>query len=582
MTNPFKKFRIDRLFFQSFGLLIVIIIALIAWTGYSISSKALVRTTSHYQQQLLDELNNEITTRLVTIEQISLSTSRDNELITFLRDNGDEFDRYRRYQGVQHALANLTYSIPLIQGIDLYMEHPFQGDDKSYIQFHNLSEFKNWDLPQYLEKNDFAWSEEHEIPSFQGNVPVLSFGRKIMYDNTFLGVLVVHVKADEIETLLAGHSQNINRMMTDSEGKQLLKIGKVLDQRELDRWIDTKREESGYVHIQKGKNVGDSLLVYSKLPNSNWTLIEITSWNQITASSFRLAEIISLIGLAAVLFVLLLTLFLSRQFTKPIKKLVTAMRMYSVGGQNVELPTDYENEFGYLFAGYRKQNERIEELYLSLQRRYEQQRKAEIEALQANINPHFLYNMLDQLNWMAIEAGQDELSRILELTGRMFRIGLSNGASFIPISEELVHIESYLEIQQLRRSGGLDYTIDVPEELYSFYIPKLTLQPFVENSIVHGFNKQSSGHIGIKMEQDDENGQLRITIEDNGAGLKQAVPETAKRRTGGYGVRNVKERIDGYFGERYGVVLAERAEGGTRVEITLPLLTEPLSREGTA
>lgn len=86
------------------------------------------------------------------------------------------------------------------------------------------------------------------------------------------------------------------------------------------------------------------------------------------------------------------------------------MGVYSVGGNNVELPVDYQNEFGYLFAGYRKQNERIEELYLSLQRRYEQQRKAEIEALQANINPHFLYNTLDQLNWMAIDAGRMRLA----------------------------------------------------------------------------------------------------------------------------------------------------------------------------
>ncbi|WP_094096245.1 cache domain-containing sensor histidine kinase [Paenibacillus physcomitrellae] len=585
MTNPFKKYRIDRLFFQSFALVIIIFIALIAWTGYSLSSKSLVRTTSHYQQQLLDELNNEITTRMVTIEQISLSTSRDNELITFLRDNGDEYDRYRRYQGVQHALANLTYSIPLIQGIDLYMEHPFQGDDKSYIQFHDLSELKKWDLSQYLQKNDFAWSEEHEVSSFQGHVPVLSFARKIMYENTYLGVLVIHIKAKEIQTLLAGHSEGSNRIMTDGEGRQLLKIGNVLDQKELEGWIDTRREESsGYVHIQSGQKQEDSLLVYSRLPNSNWTLIEITSWKQITASSFRLAEIIGFIGVIAILFVLLLTHLLSRQFTKPIKKLVTAMRMYSVGGQQPELPTDYENEFGYLFAGYRKQNERIEELYLSLQRRYEQQRKAEIEALQANINPHFLYNMLDQLNWMAIEAGQDELSRILELTGRMFRIGLSNGDSFIPISEELVHIESYLEIQQLRRSGGLDYTIEVPEELGVYYMPKLTLQPFVENSIVHGFNKQSHGHIRIRMEHDNE--RLRIVIEDNGTGLKRIPPETPpqaqKRRTGGYGIRNVKERIDGYFGNGYGVKLSERPEGGTKVDIVLPLLAHPPNKEESA
>lgn len=573
MTNPFKKFRIDRLFFYLFSAVIVIIIALIAWTSYSISSKALVRTTSHYQQQLLDELNNEITTRLLTIEQVSLSTSRDYELITFLMNKKDEYDRYRRYVGVQNALANLTYSIPLIQGIDLYMDRPFQGESKYYIQFRDINDLNRQEWSHVLDKNDFAWSSEHEVASFQGDVPVLSFARKIMYDDNFLGVLVIHIKAEEIRSLLSGNTVDSNRMMTNSAGEQIVKIGHVLNQNELSKWIDLKDQQSGYVHIRTDSNVGDSLLVYSKLDNSNWTLIEMTSWNQITEDSFRLAEVIALIGIAAVLIVLLLTHYISRQFTKPIKELVAAMRMYSVEGNNMELSADYENEFGYLFSGYRKQNERIEELYQSVQLRYEQQRKAEIEALQANINPHFLYNMLDQLNWMAIEAGQDELSRILELMGRMFRIGLSNGDTFITIGDELEHIKSYLEIQQLRWGGGLQYAIDAPAELRPFFIPKLTLQPFVENSIVHGFNKRLHGYVHIKLVAYEDS--LFIIIDDDGSGLTQAVDEQQKRRTGGYGIRNVRERIAGYFGEEYGITLSDREVGGTRVEIILPLLTKP-------
>lgn len=217
MINPFKRFRIDRLFFLSFSVLIVVLISFIAWMSYSISSKALVQTTSHYQQQLLDELNNEITTRLVTIEQISLSTSRDNELITFLINRQDAFDRYRRYVGVERALANLTYAIPLIQGIDLYMEAPFQGDAKSYIQFRDIKDLNKQNWSHYLAQNDFAWSSEHDIPSFQGDVPVLSLARKIMYEDTYLGVLVVHVKAEEIRKLLKGKSSESNRMMTNAE-----------------------------------------------------------------------------------------------------------------------------------------------------------------------------------------------------------------------------------------------------------------------------------------------------------------------------------------------------------------------------
>jgi len=573
MINPFKKYRIDRLFFNSFALVLIAVIAVTAWTSYSNSSRALVETTSHYQQRLLDELNNEITTRLVMIEQISLSSSRDGELINFLLNRQDEFERYRRRADVESALANLTYAIPLIQGIDLYMDKPIYSERQNYIQFRNLADLDKQVWAKSLEKNDYSWSAEYRLSSTQGDIPVLSFARKIIYENDYLGVLVVHIKANEIRKLLAGNSDGSNRIMADSDGRQMMKIGDTLDQRDWSEWIDLKSDKSGYVHIPKTKGSSNTLLVYSRMDNSVWTLIEFTSWNQITASSLKLAEWIGLIGLGAVLLVLLLTHFLSRQFTKPIKKLVNAMRVYSVGGDNAELPADYQNEFGYLFAGYRKQNERIEELYLSLERRHEQQRKAEIEALQANINPHFLYNMLDQLNWMAIEAGQGELSRILELMGRMFRIGLSNGNSFIPIADELLHIRCYLEIQQIRWGDGLEYRIEAAPELLDLYVPKLTLQPFVENSIVHGFNKQRSGHVSIVL--DREGDALRIIIDDDGAGLKQPEDKQLRRHTGGYGIRNVRERIDGHFGEAFGVTLKEREEGGTRVEIILPVLAEP-------
>lgn len=574
MTNPFKKVRIDSLFFRSFAILIVMILAIIMWASYNISSSALVKTTSHYQQQLLDELNNEISTRLVTIEQLSLSSSRDNELVSLLRNNQDEFDRYRKIMNVQKSLSNLAFSIPIIQGIDVYMERPLKNEENSYIQFRDMKELDKEGWSGYLEKNDYAWTAEHEISSFQGNVPVLSFGRKILFnDSVLVGVIVIHVKAKEIRTLLAGHSAATNRMLTDSKGQEIVKVGASLKQTDLSPWVNLNTQQSGYVHIRGHSGMEDSLLVFSKRADTNWTIVEITSWSKITAGSFRLAEVIGIIGVAAVLLVLLLTLYLSRQFTKPIKKLVMAMSSYSIGGKNMELPTDYENEFGYLFAGYRKQNERIEELYRSLQQRYEQLRKAEIEALQANINPHFLYNMLDQLNWMAIEAGQDELSRILELMGQMFRIGLSNGDSFITVEKELEHIRCYLEIQQLRWGGGLQYTIEAEDEVMELYTPKLTLQPFVENSIVHGFNTRLSGQVDIRMKRDGN--RLLIIIKDDGIGIRQVVENKRKRHTGGYGIRNVRERINGYFGDCYGIELSEREEGGTQVVISLPVLTEP-------
>ncbi|UQZ86394.1 Sensor histidine kinase YehU [Paenibacillus konkukensis] len=236
------------------------------------------------------------------------------------------------------------------------------------------------------------------------------------------------------------------------------------------------------------------------------------------------------------------------------------------------LPSDYTNEFGSLFNGYRRQMERIDELLQSLKAQHKRQREAEILALQAMINPHFLYNTLDQLNWLAIEAGQEKISRILSLMGKMFRIGLSNGETMIPIRDELVHVESYLQIQSIRWGDGLTYSIEADEALKELYIPRLTLQPFVENAIIHGFHGRRTGEIRIEAEREGNAPRIEFRIYDNGVGLRADWSEKKKRRTGGYGIRNVKERIAAYLGAPYGVQLHNLDGQGTLVRIVLPVI----------
>lgn len=578
MRNPFKKYRIDHLFFGCFALLIVVVLSATVWTSYRLTSKEFVATASVNQQQLLSELNNEISTRLLMIEQISLSKSIDSALISLLDPNGeeDEFARYQRFKEVKQSLANLTNSIPLIQGIDVFMGRPRYGDSESYIQFREIGEASEQHWSSIVRRNDYAWSDEYTRHTLQGDVNVLSFVRKVMYNNKLLGYLVIHIKSDTIKEVMAGHSdQSASRMMLDASGRPILHIGEVPDSGAWPEWNARMKDNSGVFRIGNHQGKLDSLLVYSRSANFDWTMVELTPWNQITGGSVKLAKAIAVIGTAAILLSIILTMLLSRQFTKPIKRLVRAMKRYPVEGEDARLPADYENEFGYLFSEYRKLNERIEELLLSLRERHEQQRRAEIEALQANINPHFLYNTLDQLNWMAIAGGQGEMSRILELMGRMFRIGLSNGNSFITVRQEIEHMSCYLEIQQIRHGGKLDYEWDAPEELRGRYLPKMILQPFVENAVLHGFHNREGGTIRIRLRERDA--RLTIEVEDDGVGIRddRETAAPARRKTGGYGIRNVRERIAAYFGEEYGVGIGPRDGGGTRVFITLPLLEAP-------
>jgi two-component system sensor histidine kinase YesM len=316
----------------------------------------------------------------------------------------------------------------------------------------------------------------------------------------------------------------------------------------------------------------DHIVVASAIPRSNWTLVEITPYEELTKTSRLMASILAMIGFASIGIAFVGTWFLTKKFTDPIIFLTKVLAKYPQKKVSEELPYDYNNEFGLLFNGYRDLMHRSDRLYESLIKQHSRQREAEMKALQANINPHFLYNTLDQLNWSAIERGDEEMSRMLELLGNMLRIGLSRGESILTIDDELTYLKYYMQIQEIQMEGRLTYSIDVPSTIRSYYIPKLTFQPFVENAIIHGFHEQREGHISLTGKEYEE--YIVFHIADNGLGMKKDLHIQAKNKpkldTGGYGIRNVGERLDIYFSEKASVNVTNRKEGGVVVSIRLP------------
>lgn len=207
-------------------------------------------------------------------------------------------------------------------------------------------------------------------------------------------------------------------------------------------------------------------------------------------------------------------------------------------------------------------------------------RKAEFELLQAQINPHFLYNTLDAIVWLA-EAGEQEM--VVKMVGSLsdfFRTSLNQGKDVVTIQEELQHVRSYLSIQQVRYQDILQYDIQVPKELYAYYIPKITLQPIVENALYHGIkNKRGLGHITIHGREDQDG--FVLSVEDDGIGMteeklaavKHEIKHMESKEKVVYGLYNIHERIRLNFGENYGITISSIYGQGTTVEVHLPKRT---------
>ncbi|OXM83573.1 sensor histidine kinase [Paenibacillus rigui] len=576
--NLFKRVRIDRLFFSSFAAFISVLLLVFTWISYSITSRELADTTSYYQQDLLNELNKQLDIQLKSIEQMSLAASRNMNTIGYDPFEKDSFERFRRKDDMLRMLSSITYSTTMVQSIYLYIDNPSLTDAQAPVQILDMQHVR--DEPWYpeIQKNDFTWIGERTLPTYSGPQQFVTFARKL-YNNSdkYYGLLMLNVKASAIESLVRGETdgKEKNRLLLDAGGRTIAAIGKpALSSTELEL-IGSKDAKSNYIHMPASQGE-ESLLVWSKV-RSDWTLVEITPWKNIVHGSVRLAYILVSIGLTAIFIASFFTLFLSRQFTKPIRLLLAMMGRVPAKGATVDLPVDYKNEFGSLFNGYRRQMERIDELLQSLQAQHKRQREAEILALQAMINPHFLYNTLDQLNWIAIDSGQEKISKIVSLMGKMFRIGLSNGETVIPIRDELTHVDCYLQIQSVRWGERLKYSIEVEDELNDLYIPRLTIQPFVENAFIHGFHGRRAGEVRVEVRRRDSN--VEITVTDNGVGLKPGWDAPKPRRTGGYGVRNVMDRMAAYFGQPYGVSMRNRDGEGTEVLILLPAIHNKLEVE---
>lgn len=310
----------------------------------------------------------------------------------------------------------------------------------------------------------------------------------------------------------------------------------------------------------------------------DWSIVYIYDMNILYQQAGQIRQVAGVLFAVAVLCVFIIASFISRTVTKPIRALAKSMDEAIENNMEVAFRTKYNDEIAYLGRKFSELMHRISCL-LSEVKRVEKQKHAEqLKALQAQINPHFLYNTLDMVYWLAKMEGQDRIANLIADVADFFRLSLNKGEDITTVKKEVDHVQKYMEIQKVRMDGKFEYEIIVDPQLLECKIPKLILQPFAENSLVHGFeNISCQGHIRITVEREAEN--IVFCVEDNGKGMKEDLcrrlnqGEQVRRteeETHGYAIENVRERIGLYSGNKNGLRFETQAENGTRVWITFP------------
>lgn len=310
---------------------------------------------------------------------------------------------------------------------------------------------------------------------------------------------------------------------------------------------------------------------------TGWLLVAAVPKNDVFQQSSTLGRIIGLLMLGVCAMAVLISWRVSMQMTKPLQTLQAAMKKVRHGDLTICVQTERQDELGNLTRSFNAMVGRIHELLEKSVQDEAKLRRAELAALQSQINPHFLYNTLDAVIWMARKEDMQGVVNIVTTLTRFFRISLSKGKDFIPLADELAHVTSYLVIQKIRYQELLQYEIHVAKECMEILVPKLILQPLVENAIYHGLKlTQEGGEIVIRGAFSQ--GKLQIEVQDTGIGmLPERLDEVCKdlenpnESANGYGLHNIHARLCICYGLDAGLHLQSEYLMGTTVSFSIPV-----------
>nr|WP_255570478.1 sensor histidine kinase [Cohnella sp. CFH 77786] len=402
-----------------------------------------------------------------------------------------------------------------------------------------------------------------------------------------IGFIFVGVNKDTIRNqyLKNLYDEEHGILLLDEQGLPLLAAGKPFYRAD-DPDLAFARSAAPLQASSKVVDIGgeDLLLSYSQI-NNGWRILYAVPMSSLTKELNSIKLLVAVIILACLALSVPLMMVLTSFLTAPIRNLLQSMKRFQNGQFDEKVEVKYRDEIGLLSRGYNTMVASIKSLVDDVYVLRLKEQEAEFKALQSQINPHFLYNMLDTIFWEAESAGQERISEMVINLSRLFRLSLNRGKSFTSVAKEKELIGLYLSLQQMRFKNKLRYEIDIPPELDSYILLKLTLQPFIENALVHGIERKREGGT-VRVNGELKSGYLRFTIEDDGSGMEAStLKEITEIRsdndvytspdTGGYAVQNVIQRLRHYYRDDYELNYASEPGVGTRVELIVPARTMP-------
>ncbi len=591
-------FRIKSIKFKtkliiSYILLLTISVLVFEVHYYTSSLNFTSELTTKNTYEIIKSKNNILDIKLSKIEENSLALIRNSELFEIFNDintnksNVLSMDRkVTRIINDNFSLINYVYGAQIATSYFIFGNNFTMLDGESYVKSKlyrdtvNLNGKMNWE-PTYnylsmfghdeLKEFDFevqnVFSASRVINSFYIDESLL----KVLDDSVEKPILTIYFKEDFIDEIFRDSIpiKGAKYYIIDSRGNIVSDNDKELigSTYEPD-WLDEVfAKKTGTM------NINNTLICFDQSTVTDWmTVAEIPTAE--IASTFVPSIVYSIITLSTIFIItaIVLSLVISAMITRPINRLTKAMKNMAKGDFRGIVPIDSADEFGYLVLKFNEMREQIENLIEENYAVKIREKETQIMALNLQLNPHFLYNTLNIINWMAIKEGNDKISDIIMNLCHMLVYTVKNKQDMVSFKDDLHWLQCYVFIMSARYTDKFSVEYNIAEELNLTKVPKLFLQPFVENAIIHGFEDIVQGG-RIKIEGLSKDGISCFRVIDNGKGMSTDTVSYAGQRTSdSIGISNVDQRIKLLFGSEYGVNITSVIGSGTQVEITLPLI----------
>lgn len=572
----------DKLIFYFFGVILLVTLT-ITTLGNLLYKNSINFSQNENTNQIIKQINNNIESYVNNTENIINYMSIDPRILKFFNDNKIEnndiedetyksiynFVKFNRdIAGIMIVNRNGGYISDVMNKVSRDSLITEEWYSKAYNDPENIQVFTK-PVGRNID-NIFRYSADEVFSMSKAVVDART--------NEIKGVILIDIKLDAIKEIIENSKPGTAGFIYIMDNNKEIVYTPVnnIVYRIKNEWIEDINNEI----IIKNINGENYQLTKFKSKYTGWETIGVFPESE----SLRVVEYIRYYSFIAAIIALIIAEFFvvifARSIVKPMYKLKKLMKRAQEGDLTVSFNTKYNDEVGELGSSFNNMVKEINNLINLVQKEEKSKRIAEMNVLQAQIKPHFMYNTLDTIRWMAEEHNEDNIVEIIEAFTNLLRISLSKGREMISVQDELNHVQSYLIIQKIRYEDKLDYEIKFDENILDFKVIKLILQPLVENAIYHGIKeKRGNGKIVITGKIDGD--ILCFTVMDDGKGMEEEVlnkinkmlsGENKNRNEIGYGIFNVNERIRIIYGEEYGLRYKSIYGEGTIVELRHPII----------